>query len=78
MFLARTLLAGEAPLFDDVREAAVRNLAIQYESDMPHSEHVAHLSLQMFDSLVDAAACSSRTTGSASCCGPHRCSTTSA
>jgi exopolyphosphatase / guanosine-5'-triphosphate,3'-diphosphate pyrophosphatase len=59
VFLARTLLdgrgtGGEAggPLFDDVREAAVRNLAIQYESDMTHVEHVARLSLQMHDSLV--------------------------
>jgi exopolyphosphatase / guanosine-5'-triphosphate,3'-diphosphate pyrophosphatase len=55
VFLARELLAGEPePLFPDVREAAVRNLAIQYESDMPHVEHVALLSLQMFDSLADA------------------------
>ncbi len=56
VFLARTLLADrDEPLFDDVREAAVRNLAIQYESDMVHVEHVALLSLQMFDSLVAAA-----------------------
>ncbi len=54
VFLARTLLADRPqPLFDDVREAAVRNLAIQYESDIAHVEHVARLSLQMFDSLVD-------------------------
>ena len=52
VFLARTLLAGSEPLLPDVREAAVRNLAIQYESDMDHVEHVAELSLQMFDSLV--------------------------
>jgi exopolyphosphatase/guanosine-5'-triphosphate,3'-diphosphate pyrophosphatase len=53
VFLARTLLAGEGePLFPNVREAAVRNLAIQYESDMAHIEHVALLSLQMHDSLV--------------------------
>jgi exopolyphosphatase/guanosine-5'-triphosphate,3'-diphosphate pyrophosphatase len=52
VFLAQTLLAGEDPLFDDVRQAAVRNLAIQYESDMDHVEHVALLSLQMHDSLV--------------------------
>jgi len=51
VFLARTLLAGGEPLFDDVRVAAVRNLAIQYESDMAHVEHVAMLALQMFDSL---------------------------
>jgi len=53
VFLARTLLADRPePLFDDVREAAVNNLAIQYESDMAHSVHVAQLALQMFDSLV--------------------------
>jgi exopolyphosphatase / guanosine-5'-triphosphate,3'-diphosphate pyrophosphatase len=52
VFLARTLLAGEEPLFKDVREAAVRNLAIQYESDLEHVEHVARLALQMHDSLV--------------------------
>ncbi len=54
VFLARTLIGGEEPLFDDVREAAVRNLAIQYESDMAHVEHVALLALEMHDSLVDA------------------------
>ena len=52
VFLARTLLDGSEPLFENVREAAVRNLAILYESDMEHVEHVARLSLQMFDSLV--------------------------
>ena len=52
VFLGDTLLAGGEPLFDDVREAAVRNLAIQYEADMTHSEHVARLALQMHDSLV--------------------------
>jgi exopolyphosphatase/guanosine-5'-triphosphate,3'-diphosphate pyrophosphatase len=54
VFIARTLLEGSEPLFDDVRQAAVRNLAIQYESDLPHVEHVARLSLEMFDSLVDS------------------------
>ncbi len=52
VFLARTLLDESEPLFENVREAAVRNLAILYESDMRHVEHVARLSLQMFDSLV--------------------------
>ncbi|MGI8904790.1 MAG: HD domain-containing protein [Solirubrobacteraceae bacterium] len=52
VFLSRTLLAGREPLLDDVRGAAVRNLAVQYESDLAHVEHVALLSLQMFDSLV--------------------------
>ena len=53
LFLGRTLLDPKDPLFPDVREAAVRNLAVQYESDLLHVEHVAMLSLQMFDSLVD-------------------------
>jgi exopolyphosphatase/guanosine-5'-triphosphate,3'-diphosphate pyrophosphatase len=52
VFLARTLLSESDPLIADVRAAAVRNLAIQYESDLVHVEHVAKLSLQMFDSLV--------------------------
>jgi exopolyphosphatase/guanosine-5'-triphosphate,3'-diphosphate pyrophosphatase len=51
IFLARTLLIDSEPLFENVREAAVRNLAVQYESDLPHVEHVARLSLQMHDSL---------------------------
>jgi exopolyphosphatase/guanosine-5'-triphosphate,3'-diphosphate pyrophosphatase len=52
LFLARTLLPGPEPLFPNVREAAVRSLAVQYESDIVHVEHVATLALQMFDSLV--------------------------
>jgi exopolyphosphatase/guanosine-5'-triphosphate,3'-diphosphate pyrophosphatase len=55
VFLAREFLAGvDPPLFEDVRGAGVRNLATQYESDLPHVEHVALLSLQMFDSLAGA------------------------
>ena len=54
VFLSRTLFADSELLLPDVRAAAVANLAIQYESDMSHVEHVALLSLQMFDSLVEA------------------------
>ncbi len=54
VFLGRTLLEQTDPLFPDVREAAVLNLAIQYESDMRHTEHVAKLALQMHDSMVRA------------------------
>jgi exopolyphosphatase/guanosine-5'-triphosphate,3'-diphosphate pyrophosphatase len=54
VFLARTLLDPAEPLIDDVRVAAVNNLAVQYESDLPHVRHVALLALQMFDSLVTA------------------------
>ena len=52
VFIARTLLAGEEPRFEDVRVAAVRNLAVQYEADLVHVEHVADLALQMHDSLA--------------------------
>jgi exopolyphosphatase / guanosine-5'-triphosphate,3'-diphosphate pyrophosphatase len=54
VFFARTLLKDEPePLFADVRAAAVRSLAIQYETDLQHVEHVARLALEMFDSLVE-------------------------
>ena len=52
IFLARTILGEEQPRFTDVRGAAVRNLAVQYESDLPHTEHVARLALQMHESLA--------------------------
>jgi exopolyphosphatase/guanosine-5'-triphosphate,3'-diphosphate pyrophosphatase len=52
IFLERTILSEDQPFFPDVREAAVRNLAVQYESDIPHTEHVAELALQMHDSLT--------------------------
>jgi exopolyphosphatase/guanosine-5'-triphosphate,3'-diphosphate pyrophosphatase len=42
----------DPPLFDDVRTASVRNLAAQYEVDPPHVDHVARLSLAMFDALA--------------------------
>jgi exopolyphosphatase/guanosine-5'-triphosphate,3'-diphosphate pyrophosphatase len=54
LFLARTILGEDCPRLPDVRRAAVRNLAVQYEADLPHSEHVARLALQMHDSLVRA------------------------
>ncbi len=54
LFLARTILSEELPRLPDVRRAAVRNLAVQYEADLPHSEHVARLALQMHESLVQA------------------------
>jgi exopolyphosphatase/guanosine-5'-triphosphate,3'-diphosphate pyrophosphatase len=53
VFFDRELFAGREPLFDDVRSAAVHNLAIQYEGNLEHVEHVADLSLQMFDSLAE-------------------------
>jgi exopolyphosphatase / guanosine-5'-triphosphate,3'-diphosphate pyrophosphatase len=54
IFLARTILGEDQPLFAKVRQAAVRNLAVQYESDLAHTEHVARLALQMHESLTEA------------------------
>ena len=52
-----SLLAGrDPPLFDDVRREAVCNLAAQYHADFAHIEHVARLSLQMWDALGEAGA----------------------
>lgn len=45
------LKANDPPLLDDVRRASVENLAHRYGSDQAHVQHVARLSLQMFDSL---------------------------
>jgi exopolyphosphatase/guanosine-5'-triphosphate,3'-diphosphate pyrophosphatase len=54
VFLARTLLKDQAePVFEDVRDAGVRNLAVQYETDLRHVEHVSRLALEMFDSLAE-------------------------
>ena len=53
--LFETLLEGtEPPLFDDVRHAAVVNLATQYHADFTHTNHVADLALQMWDALAEA------------------------
>jgi exopolyphosphatase / guanosine-5'-triphosphate,3'-diphosphate pyrophosphatase len=41
-------------LFDDVRHASVLNLRAHYDENAPHDEHVARLSLSMFDDLAEA------------------------
>ncbi|MEA2124507.1 MAG: exopolyphosphatase / guanosine-5-triphosphate,3-diphosphate pyrophosphatase [Solirubrobacteraceae bacterium] len=47
-----TLLAGtDPPLFDDVRRASVLNLAAQYHPEFAHTQHVAELTLEMWDAL---------------------------
>jgi exopolyphosphatase / guanosine-5'-triphosphate,3'-diphosphate pyrophosphatase len=52
VFFESYLAPAQPPLFPSVREASVRNLATQYESDARHVEHVAALALQMFDALA--------------------------
>jgi exopolyphosphatase/guanosine-5'-triphosphate,3'-diphosphate pyrophosphatase len=50
-------LGGDPPLFDDVRRASVINMAAQYGMDpasSPHTAHVVHLALGLFDELAEA------------------------
>jgi exopolyphosphatase / guanosine-5'-triphosphate,3'-diphosphate pyrophosphatase len=54
LFFSRRLLAGAEPLLDDVRGAAVRNLALQCGGDPAHTEHVARLATGLYDSLAAA------------------------
>ena len=51
VFFERFLEGEDPPLFDDVRRAAVENLARRYRQEDAHDRHVAELSLQMFDEL---------------------------
>jgi len=51
VFYEELIEGRDPPLFDDVRAAAVRNLAGQYGADLVHAEHVAHLALEMWDAL---------------------------
>jgi exopolyphosphatase/guanosine-5'-triphosphate,3'-diphosphate pyrophosphatase len=49
------LLAGQdPPLFEDVRRASVLNLAVQYDADRAHTEHVAALALDLWDAMAAA------------------------
>ena len=51
VFLERFLDDRDPPLVEDVRRASVINLANRYHDDLEHPEHVAELSLQLFDGL---------------------------
>jgi exopolyphosphatase/guanosine-5'-triphosphate,3'-diphosphate pyrophosphatase len=52
VFFSRRLLRGTPPLLGDVRVASIRNLALQFDADISHADHVARLALQLHDSLV--------------------------
>jgi exopolyphosphatase/guanosine-5'-triphosphate,3'-diphosphate pyrophosphatase len=52
VFFERLLTDREPPLFADVRQASVLNLAARYRVDGPHTRHVAALALGMFDELA--------------------------
>ena len=47
-------LLGEGRLFEDVRRESVENLAHRFTGDPGHVNHVAALSLAMFDGLAEA------------------------
>jgi exopolyphosphatase/guanosine-5'-triphosphate,3'-diphosphate pyrophosphatase len=51
IFFERFLEGRDPPLFDDVRRAAVDNLARRYQDDLTHPQHVLDLSLELFDGL---------------------------
>ncbi len=54
VFFERYLAEHDPPLFPDVRQASVRNLAAQYHASGPHTAHVAALALGLFDDLAAA------------------------
>jgi len=54
VFFEHLLSDRRPPLLDDVRRGSVRNLAGRFPTDPTHVEHVAHLSMELFDSLRDA------------------------
>jgi exopolyphosphatase/guanosine-5'-triphosphate,3'-diphosphate pyrophosphatase len=54
VFLSSFLAPTDPPLISDVRRASVENLALQYEVDIRHVEHVARLSTQIHESLERA------------------------
>jgi exopolyphosphatase / guanosine-5'-triphosphate,3'-diphosphate pyrophosphatase len=51
VFFGRLLSHRDPPLFNNVRRASVRNLAAEYHQDVAHTDHVAQLSLAMWDEL---------------------------
>ena len=78
IFFEQLLSDRDPPLLEDVRRESVTNLAHRFRTNDAHVEHVAHLSLQMFDALVRSRAARALATRSATCCGRPACCTTSA
>ncbi len=54
VFFEQLLSDRDPPLLGDVRRESVTNLARRFRTNDAHVEHVAHLSLQMFDALAEA------------------------
>jgi exopolyphosphatase/guanosine-5'-triphosphate,3'-diphosphate pyrophosphatase len=51
VFFERWLADRDPPLVEDVRRASVYNLARRYQESLVHPEHVAALSLEIYDGL---------------------------
>lgn len=51
LFYERFLSGGGEPLFEDVRRASALNLAHLYRFQEQHADHIARLTLEMFDQL---------------------------
>ena len=47
------VIDGDPPLFEDVRRQSVENLAHRFKTDPEHVGHVARLSIEMFDGLLE-------------------------
>ena len=54
VFFESLLQDRHPPLLEDVRRESVMNLAHRFRTDDEHVEHVARLSLQVFDALAEA------------------------
>jgi len=54
IFFERLLEGRDPPLLEEVRRESVQNLAHRFRTDDEHVDHVARLSLQMFDALGEA------------------------
>jgi exopolyphosphatase/guanosine-5'-triphosphate,3'-diphosphate pyrophosphatase len=52
VFFSSYLARHDPPLFADVRVASVCNLASQYQEDLTHCRHVAHLAVQLWGALA--------------------------
>jgi exopolyphosphatase/guanosine-5'-triphosphate,3'-diphosphate pyrophosphatase len=53
IFFERLLADRDPPLFENLRQTSVLNLAAQYRADGEHTRHVATLALGMFDELAE-------------------------
>jgi exopolyphosphatase/guanosine-5'-triphosphate,3'-diphosphate pyrophosphatase len=56
VFFSSYLARNDPPLFDDVRRASVLNLANQYQQELAHPEHVAHLAGELWRALESVGA----------------------